>query len=261
MTDRRDIRGEMRSLLLDRDTADRLLTGHVEPDDAPPGYAHVAELLRSASLCPPIDAERERATVIAMVGEVRSHLQGEPSRHERRPITRFVRAKVVALAVGAMLVGSTGLAFAGALPGAAQGVAQTMLAKIGVTVPGPNPHATTHSSPVPVSPLGTPSPLLSLELSPGAWHGQAGQPHGQAGQPHGQAGQPHGQAGQPHGEAGLPHGEAGQPHGEAGQPHGEAGQSHGEAGQSHGQAGLPHGEAGQPNGDDNSSTDNERTGS
>ena len=235
----------MRKLLLDRDTADRLLTGHVEPDDAPPGYAHVAELLRSASSCPPIDAERERATVAAMVEELRSHLEDEPPIRPRRPITRFARAKVVALAVGAMLVGTTSLAFAGALPGAAQGVAQTMLATIGVRVPGPNADATTRPSSVPARPRITPSPFPSAEPSPGAGHGQAGQPHGQAGQPHGQAGQPHGQAGQPHGQAGQPHGQSGQPHGQSGQPHGQSGQ--------------PHGQSGQPHGNDHSSTDDERT--
>jgi hypothetical protein len=235
----------MRSLLLDRDTADRLLTGHVEPDDAPPGYSAVAVLLRSASNLPPIDPERERATVVAMVEEVRSHLQDELPSRRTRSMAGFARAKVVALAVGAILVGTTSLAVAGALPGAAQGVAQTMLAKIGVRVPGPNPHATTHPWPATASPLTTPSPFPPVESSPGAGHGQAGQPHGQAGQPHGQAGQPHGQAGQPHGQAGQPHGHAGQTHGQAGQPHG--------------QAGLPHGQSGQPHGNDNSSTVDERT--
>ncbi len=227
MTGRRDIRGEMRNLLLDRDTADRLLRGHVDPDDAPPGYALVAALLRSASTLPLVDPERERATVLAMVEEARSHLQDQPSSRERRPIRGFARAKVVAVALGAMLVGTTSLAVAGALPGPAQGVAQTMLATIGVRVPGPNPHATTHPSLLPVSSPVSPSRLPSVAPSSGAGNGQAGLPHGQAGQPHGQAGQPHGQAGQPHGQAGLPHGQAGQPHGQAGQPHGQAGQPHG----------------------------------
>ena len=196
MTRRRDIGGEMRNLLLDRDTADRLLTGHVEPDDAPPGYSRVALLLRAASSLPPIDPERERATVSAMVEGIRSHLVPEPSRRERTPVRRLVRAKIVAIAVGAMLVGTTGLAFAGALPGAGQGVAQTMLAKIGITVPGPNLHAGTHpatsGSSVPASPSLAAGSHPSDDPSNGAGHGQSGQPHGQSGQPHGQSDEPHG---------------------------------------------------------------------
>ena len=54
MTEPRDVQDEMRNLLLDRETADRLLSGSVAPDDAPPGYAGVAGLLRScAQLSPP----------------------------------------------------------------------------------------------------------------------------------------------------------------------------------------------------------------
>ncbi|MDP9209732.1 MAG: hypothetical protein M3O65_14850, partial [Actinomycetota bacterium] len=33
---------------LDADTAERLLSGRLDPDDAPPGYAEVARLLRAA---------------------------------------------------------------------------------------------------------------------------------------------------------------------------------------------------------------------
>jgi hypothetical protein len=230
MSSRRDIQGEMRNLLLDRETADRLLTGRVDPDDAPPGYARVAVLLRAASSFPPADPGREQATVSVMVEEIRSHLEVEPAGHQRRSMKGLVRAKIVAVAVGVTLAGTTSLAFAGALPGAAQGVAQTMLAKVGITLPGPNPHAGTHpdtpGSFAPASPaLGGSRP--SVDPSNQVGHGQAGQPHGQAGQPHGQAGQPHGQAGQPHGQAGQPHGQAGQSHDRSGQPHGQSLQSDG----------------------------------
>ena len=34
---------------LDADTAERLLSGRLDPDDAPPGYAEVARLLRAAA--------------------------------------------------------------------------------------------------------------------------------------------------------------------------------------------------------------------
>ncbi len=231
MTARRDIRGEMRNLLLDRATADRLLTGHVDPDDAPPGYAGVAEVLRSASSFPLLDPEREQATVAAMVEEIRTHLLAPSPDRQRRSIKRLVRAKVMVLAVGATLVGTTSLAFAGALPGAAQAVAHTMLARIGVSVPGPARPVTMDPGAdgiiVPRPPTLTSSPHPSVEPSPTGSHGQSGQPHGQSGQPHGQSGQPHGQSGQPHGQSGQPHGQSGQPHGQSGQPHGQSGQPHG----------------------------------
>ncbi len=54
------------------------------------------------------------------------------------------RTNIAVLVVGCTLIATTGLAYAGALPGAAQSVASAMLAKLGVTVPGPNAHAGTH---------------------------------------------------------------------------------------------------------------------
>ena len=247
----------MRKLLLDRDTADRLLTGHVEPDDAPPGYAHVAELLRSASSCPPIDAEREHATVVAMVEELRSHLEDEPPSRQRRPVTRFARAKVVVLAVGAMLVGTTSLAFAGALPGPAQGVAQTMLATIGITVPGPNPHATTHPSRVPAPSVSRHRRSRRSSLRPGQGTARPGnhtaRPGNHTARPGNHTARPGNHTARPGNHTARPgnhHGQAGQPHGQAGQPHGQAGQPTARRA-THGQR--------QPHGNDNSSTDNGRT--
>ena len=53
MTEPRDGRDEMQNVLLDPGTADRLLSGSVAPDDAPPGYAGVAGLLRSCARLSP----------------------------------------------------------------------------------------------------------------------------------------------------------------------------------------------------------------
>ena len=53
------------------------------------------------------------------------------------------REAALALLAGALIVG-TGVAARAALPGVASSVAVAKLAGLGVTVPGPNPHAGTH---------------------------------------------------------------------------------------------------------------------
>jgi hypothetical protein len=52
--------------------------------------------------------------------------------------SRFVRAKVIGAVAFSTVIGTAGLAMAGALPSSAQGVASSMLAKIGVSAPHPN---------------------------------------------------------------------------------------------------------------------------
>ena len=200
MTGSRDLQGDMRNLILDRGTADRLLSGKMLPDDAPPAYAQVAETLRAATWLGPVDPEREPSTVSVMAERIASQPVPRPShaRVSRRPN----RARVMALVVAGTLIGTTGLAFAGALPAPAQNVAHTLFAHVGVTIPDPEGDAGATDSST-EQPSRSPSTPQSAAPEP---HGQAGEPHGQAGEPHGQAGQPHGQAGQPHGQAGQPHG-------------------------------------------------------
>jgi hypothetical protein len=68
------------------------------------------------------------------------------------------RPRLTAALVAAAFAASVGMASAGSLPGAAQDVASEMLAKVGITVPGPNDSAGTHpdvrgnSTSVPVAP-------------------------------------------------------------------------------------------------------------
>ena len=136
MTEPRDGQGEMRNLLLDRDTADRLLSGSVAPDDAPPGFAGVAGLLRSCARTLPLDDARERTTILAMTQRIRAR-PAEPSASGRPAAGRSLRLKLVGVGVGAMLVGTSGLAFAGGLPAPAQRIAHTVFASIGVDIPTP----------------------------------------------------------------------------------------------------------------------------
>lgn len=233
---RRDLEDEMRNFILDHQTADRLLAGRIEPDDAPPGYTEVAALLRASTWLPSVEPERELATVTAMAEEIRSRPAVNAPGHGRPPMKRLVRARTTALVIGGTLMATTGLAFAGALPDPAQGVAAAMLAKIGITVPGPDPHAGTHpdshgqsgadasSSASPGSrPTDTKGYRISnlartaaaMGVAKGAiissaasdgksqagTHGQAGTPHGQASTQHGQASTQHGQAGSDNGRS------------------------------------------------------------
>jgi hypothetical protein len=71
------------TLPLDDDTAERLLAGRLHPEDAPPGYASVASLLRAAAGPPTPDELAGQDTALAMFRSERRR-QG-PVGVERRP--------------------------------------------------------------------------------------------------------------------------------------------------------------------------------
>jgi hypothetical protein len=137
---------EMHPVALDTDTVDRLLAGAIAPADAPPGYAEVARSLQAASAEPSSEElARETETVGIVAAAVRSSLEAR----SQSPRWSFVplalsRPRLTAALVAAALACSASLASAGALPGAAQDVASSMLAKVGISVPGANESAGTH---------------------------------------------------------------------------------------------------------------------
>jgi hypothetical protein len=139
----RDFQCEMQRLPLDIDTADRLLAGQVLPADAPPGYEAVASLLNGLRANEEERVRRHENTVPELMKGGRSPLLETKSTPRRSTLHRF---KLAGAAVACALACTTGLAFAGSLPGAAQDVASSMLSKVGVTVPGPNEKAGTHPS-------------------------------------------------------------------------------------------------------------------
>jgi hypothetical protein len=146
MTPWRDVEGKMRRMQMDSQTADRLLTGRLEPDDAPPGYAGAARLLQMARAeVAPAEAGREQETVAAMAA-VRKHRQGRPRSRRSRTMNKSLKLKIGGAALVAALMGSSGLAVAGALPGPAQWAAAHVLDKIGVSVPGGS-HSQADSTP------------------------------------------------------------------------------------------------------------------
>jgi hypothetical protein len=250
MTGPRDQGSEMRSLLLDRDTADRLLSGLVVPDDAPPGYAEVAGLLRSCARLAPLDRAHERATIVAMREIIRSRRPADQPVLGRVAARRPARLKLVTVAVAGMLVGTSGLAFAGELPAPVQRVAHTVFASVGLDVPTPNDEQTSKDRPdgsggpsAGVGPSavtkgevissiagrhagrsGAQGAAVSSEASDG--RSKAGQPHGSSDEPHGQSAEPHGQSGQRHGHSDEPHGQSEDPHGQSKEPHGQSDTEH-----------------------------------
>ncbi len=140
MSDPSDYFNEMQRLPLDLDTADRLLGGSIPPADAPPGYSGVAALVAG------LDSAHEAATphepwVSVLASAVRSSPVQTGTTRRR---TILPRIKFAAALTFAALLATTSLAIAGTLPGAAQDVASAMLAKVGVTVPGPNENAGDH---------------------------------------------------------------------------------------------------------------------
>jgi hypothetical protein len=135
-----DYADEMQRLPLDLDTADRLLGGSVLAEDAPPGYAGVALSLAEVDTGgEEVDPSADLVALLAAA--VRSSPVQETTSRRRSFVSRI---KFAAALAAAALVGTTGLALAGTLPGAAQDIASAMLAKAGVTVPGPNENAGDH---------------------------------------------------------------------------------------------------------------------
>jgi hypothetical protein len=79
-------------LALDRSTADRLLAGTLDPDDAPPAYAAVARVLAAAA-APPSPGERAgEAEAVARFAAARTG-----GRARKRRLARFVVASAAVL--------------------------------------------------------------------------------------------------------------------------------------------------------------------
>ena len=112
---------------LDADTAERLLSGRLDPDDAPPGYAEVARLLRAAAV--PADQVDPTGEAAAMHAFRTALPRGRPVQAPVRPgglggrrgaareRAPRARGRLVALALaGVVAVGGVGLWTAGGAP-------------------------------------------------------------------------------------------------------------------------------------------------
>ena len=146
MTDRNELVDEMRGGWLDTDTLDRMLAGGVHPDDAPPGYSGVARLLLVVAEADGRDLVHEAAHVALAMELVQQRspvalsLDRRARRGSRGTRSKRHRGKIGALVVVGTLVGSTGLAAAGALPDAVQDALSYVLDKVGISVPAGGEH-------------------------------------------------------------------------------------------------------------------------
>jgi hypothetical protein len=129
---------------LDRETTERMLAGLIEPDDAPPGYAEVTRVLRTAAAPPERTSPTREAWAIAVAHQalddertLRSARTGRPSMR-----SRYVRAKVIGVLTVGTLLGTSGMAMAGVLPAPVQDAAAKVLAKAGITIPAGHPAST-----------------------------------------------------------------------------------------------------------------------
>ncbi len=135
----------MRPNRLDALTADRLLSGEVSPDDAPPGYAGVAQLLDAAGRG--LGAEgsvQEVATVAAMQAAALGNLGSVSAHGVKKMLSKMLAVKAAAVAVVLLGAGSAAAA-TGSLPAGIQNTTSMVLAKIGISVPGPNDHGNQHA--------------------------------------------------------------------------------------------------------------------
>lgn len=144
---------EMRVHRLDERTADRLLSGIVRPDDAPPGYTGVAHVLESAGSPGPTaeGTAREAATVASMQAAVLGHLVPvpEPGGSRKKMLSKIATIKAAGVAAAVVLGGGTAAAAAGSLPAPAQNAASHVFSTVGIDIPnghGPNAHSNGHAN-------------------------------------------------------------------------------------------------------------------
>ncbi len=134
-------------LALDEGTAERLLTGQLDPADAPPGYSQVAALL--AAMSAPPDTEElagQAAIVAAFAAAARSHSPQLIDPRRSRVLTKLLTAKAAAAVLGVLMTGGVAAAATGNLPAPAQQAAHALLGSAGVPAPA-EATATTRAHP------------------------------------------------------------------------------------------------------------------
>jgi hypothetical protein len=122
---------------------DRLLSGDLDPDDAPPELARIAGLIR-ASRVPgsPSELAGQDLLVSEVAAVVREARRVEVARGDRRHLlSRVLSAKVIAATTVVLLSGGVAAAATGALPTPVQRAVSHGLAHVGISVPDPAAHS------------------------------------------------------------------------------------------------------------------------
>jgi hypothetical protein len=106
---------------LDEDTADRLLSGRLDPGDAPSGYAGVARVTKAATgPAAPEELAGEAAAIAAFIAAAHADPPIAVPRREPMPSRLFGVKAAAALVVAALSVGGVAAAATGMLPGRSQ---------------------------------------------------------------------------------------------------------------------------------------------
>jgi len=139
-----DLSPEMPRFPLDDATADRLLSGRVHPDDAPPGYARLAATVRDAKAPATAVGLAGRDEMVARVSAaIREHggIDSPSGARNRRKsmIGKLLTLKAAGIAIPALaLTAGAAAAATGSLPNPAQSTVSTAHSRTGITAPHPS---------------------------------------------------------------------------------------------------------------------------
>lgn len=177
---------EMARHSIDDRTADRLLSGAIAPDDAPPGYEHVARIVRAAQ-APAIPAELAREqSVVSMAAAAISSLvpdqatPGAPHRRKNKVIPKLATVRAAAITAAAVLgAGAAAAAATGSLPSQSSSSSASSSHAAGLVTAGANTGSGTSGATNNSETSGNPNPGSSNPLGlpttgPGNFHAVGG---------------------------------------------------------------------------------------
>src|SRR5205807_1245445 len=115
-SDKRGVMANRHSV--DKETAERLLSGATRPDDAPPGFAGVARLIDMASTMPAAEQSPADAALVASMAEA---IRSQPTLQHIAPrrktmLAKLLSAKIAAAAAAIALSAASATAATGNLP-------------------------------------------------------------------------------------------------------------------------------------------------